>query len=155
MKSCSTNSGRSALTKHLAALVIILAVVITVACSGNQPNHSSTTLSSVPAIVTEETKNPLPDLSAAIAAGRPLYMIHCSVCHGENGKGESTDGNSFGTQPPDLTIGEVTSASDGKLFLIIKNGIKKDGKQIMPPAKKVSDEQIWQLVTYVRSLAQK
>jgi mono/diheme cytochrome c family protein len=128
------------------------ALVITfAACSGNPATTSPT----IPAVVTESTKNPLPDLIAAASAGNPLFSIHCAMCHGNDGKGEGIAGGSLALKPTDLTAGNVVSDSDGKLFLAIKNGIKKDGKQTMPPAKKVTDNEIWQIVAYTRTLAKK
>ena len=50
----------------------------------------------------------------------------------------------------DLTSPEVQQYADRELFWIIKNGIRLSG---MPAFGKVeSDEHIWNLVNYVRSL---
>jgi len=133
------------------ALVVISAIAIVAACSSNQSHNQP----SLPAIVTEQTKNPLPDLEAAAAAGKSLYAVHCTMCHGDDGNGQGTAGGSLAVKPTDLTMGEVVADPDGQLFLTIKNGVKKEGKQTMPPAKKVTDEQIWQIVAYVRTLAKK
>jgi mono/diheme cytochrome c family protein len=117
------------------------ALVITfAACSGNP----ATTFPALPAEVTESTKNPLPDLMAAASAGNPLFSIHCAMCHGSDGKGEGIAGGSLALKPTDLTAGNIVSDSDGKLFLAIKNGIKK-----------VTDHEIWQIVAYTRTLARK
>jgi mono/diheme cytochrome c family protein len=50
----------------------------------------------------------------------------------------------------DLGSAEVQEMSDGELFWVIKNGVRLSG---MPGfAKLESDEQIWTLAYYVRSL---
>ncbi|MGE0882886.1 MAG: cytochrome c [Blastocatellales bacterium] len=130
----------------ITAILFVLTFVSS--CSRNQsPVTSATTL---PVNVTEDMGNPLSDLVRASNMGRSLYSAHCSLCHGADGKTAET---ALGTPPPDLTGEYMNSVKDGKLFLAIKNGVRRDGKQTMPPAKDVTDEQVWQMVAYVRFLA--
>lgn len=126
---------------------LIVVLLVLTACSSPQTSRSP-----MPSPVSETTQNPLGDLSAAASSGKALYVVNCSLCHGEDGRSPE---DSLGAKPPDLTTGKVVSDSDGMIFLTIKNGVKKNGRQTMPPAKKLSDEEIWQLTAYVRTLAKK
>lgn len=91
----------------------------------------------------EREKNPLAGSAEAIAAGRTLYGQVCQACHGGNAAGSE--------RGPSLANGVFRRGSlDGELFLNIRNGIA--GTQ-MPPFSGFKTEQIWQVVSYLRSLA--
>ena len=128
-------------------------IVLGAACSCGKPNNPQSTTAPVSADVTETTKNPLADLNAAAAAGKTLYAVNCASCHGDDGKGEGDFAASLPAKPSNLTADEVVSATDGKIFLVIRNGKMKDGKVTMAPARGVTDEQIWQIVSYIRALS--
>jgi len=74
-----------------------------------------------------------------------LYKSKCQVCHGADGKG-SPAGQKLGVK--DFHSPEVQKQSDTELF-----EITKQGKGKMPAYdKKLSDDQIKQLIKYIRSL---
>jgi len=87
---------------------------------------------------------------ASIAAGEKLYGVECASCHGLNGRTPTDAGRWMYPRAADLTSQQVQQYSDRELFWIVKNGIRFSG---MPAFGKVeTDEHIWQLVHYVRSL---
>ena len=135
------------------AVMMTSMILVTGACSNHQSRNSAT--QNADAVVTETTKIPLGDLQAAASAGKPLYAIHCAACHGDAGKADGIASASLPAKPADLTTGEPISAPDGKLFLVIKNGKMREGKFTMAPVKKLTDEQVWQVVAFVRTLSQK
>ena len=147
----NANSGSFAL--RLLTLVAAPLIFIATACSGNKPNTPQSTTTTFSGNVTETTKNPLTDLNGAAAAGKTYYAVNCASCHGDDGQGEGDFAASLPAKPSNLTAGDVVSAPDGKIFLVIKNGKMKDGKVTMAPARGVSDEQIWQIISYIRALA--
>ncbi len=90
----------------------------------------------------DPTRNPLAGQVDAIDAGRRLFDGSCAACHGPGGQGE---------RGPALNTGTFTRGGDDQdLFRAIRSGIA--GTQ-MPPFGRFSDEQLWQLVSYLRSLA--
>ena len=94
---------------------------------------------------------PLPDnLQASIEQGETLYGTDCMMCHGSDGHTLTDNGRWMYPRASDLTSPSVQQYSDPELFWIIKNGIRFSG---MPGFGKVeSDEHIWDLVRYLRTL---
>ena len=75
-----------------------------------------------------------------------IYKTKCSACHGKNGAGDSMLGKNLKLRP--LASDEVQKRSDDELFAIISKG-----KNRMPPFdRKLSKDQIHDLVKYIRSL---
>jgi cytochrome c oxidase cbb3-type subunit 3 len=89
-------------------------------------------------------------------AGRQLYNKWCISCHGLKGKGDGPVAATLPVKPGDHTNRtRVNGLSDAYLFTIIKEGGQAVGRsQMMPPwGTQLSDQQIRDLVAYVRSLA--
>jgi cytochrome c6 len=81
--------------------------------------------------------------------GEALYKTKCAVCHGADGKGETTVGKA--NKIRDLGSADVQKQSDADLTGIITNGKNK-----MPPyGKSLKPDQVKDLVAYVRSFAKK
>lgn len=90
----------------------------------------------------QNAKNPLAGNAAAVAAGQRLYEQACQSCHGGEGRGD---------RAPALTGGTFKHGNlDGEIFLNIRNGVPSTQ---MPPFRRLSTEQVWQLVSYLRSLS--
>jgi mono/diheme cytochrome c family protein len=95
-------------------------------------------------------QNPIHASPEALDGARVLYSDHCERCHGKTGKGDGADATKFSTSPRDLTDTRRMSAqSDGELFYRIS-----EGRKPMPEFKtKLMEEQRWQLVLLMRSMA--
>jgi predicted CXXCH cytochrome family protein len=101
---------------------------------------------SVPGSAKEQT-NPLGPDPADIAAGRDLFRQKCEACHAYDGSGKTQIGAGEYPRPPPLRVA-VDSMSDGEIFYHTRNGIRNTGM----PAWDMPDQQIWQLVLFIRSL---
>jgi|SRR6516164_5286204 len=90
------------------------------------------------------------DTRASVETGSEHYGLDCSICHADDGRGQRPPGNWMYPRAADLTSERVQDYSDQELFWIIKNGIRLTG---MPAFAKVeTDDHIWDLVNYVRTL---
>jgi mono/diheme cytochrome c family protein len=86
--------------------------------------------------------NPYRDQAQAVQAGRLLFEEHCAECHGDNAQGKK--------KRPSLRTTRIQSdATEGDLHWLLVNGNIRHG---MPSWSKLPDPQLWQLVTYLRSL---
>ncbi len=98
--------------------------------------------------------NPLPASDENIHAGQRNFTAYCMVCHGLDGQNTGVPfADKMAPPVPQLTSASVQAYTDGQLHSIIQNGIFPSG---MPASKDVfRDEEIWQLVLYIRHLPPK
>ncbi len=87
--------------------------------------------------------------AGARADGAGDFKAKCAMCHGADGTGTTPAGKAMKVR--DLSSTEVQVQTDAQLTAIVT-----DGKNKMPAYKgKLTDDQIKDLVAYVRSLAKK
>src|ERR1700735_1189785 len=92
--------------------------------------------------------NPFAGDPKAAKAGEYEFRINCALCHGLGARG--------GGRGPDLTRPQKKNThSDADMFQVISNGISGT---VMPAngtngqGVGMTDEEIWQIVTYIRSV---
>jgi mono/diheme cytochrome c family protein len=86
-----------------------------------------------------------------LTEGQALYTKNCAECHGDTGKGNGASADAMEANPISFANQEVMatrSASD--LFVSIKNGM---GEEMPAYDGVLSDDEIWQLTSYLRSLS--
>jgi cytochrome c oxidase cbb3-type subunit 3 len=95
-----------------------------------------------------DDKNPYAGDPKAAKAGESEFRINCALCHGLGARG--------GGRGPDLTRAQKKHAhSDAEMFQVISNGIPGT---VMPAngtngqGVGMTDEEIWQIITYIRSV---
>lgn len=92
---------------------------------------------------TQPPKNPFTGDPQAAEAGRAMFRIYCSPCHGIR---------AGGGRGPDLTRGTYSAGdSDADLFRVISDGV--EGTEMQGFGASTGDEEVWRLVTYIRSVA--
>jgi cytochrome c6 len=79
-----------------------------------------------------------------------VYKTKCAACHAADGSGSSAMGKTLGT--PDLRGDAVQKETDAQLIDSIANG---KGKKMPAYKGKLTDDQIKDLVAYIRDLAKK
>ena len=93
--------------------------------------------------------NPLPTGPAVLTQGRQLFELGCLPCHGPSGRGDGPAAASLERKPGDLTAAKMWEQTDGTLFWKIG-----EGRTPMPTFAEVfTEEQRWQIVNFIRTLA--
>ncbi|MGB2591206.1 MAG: cytochrome c [Candidatus Acidiferrum sp.] len=140
----ATNAQRSLRLRKLLFASLLALIVVVIAVALYQSSQWK---------IPEEArlrKNPVPLSAAALASARVIYMDKCANCHGQTGKGDGPDAASYYPTPASLAdASRMSRVTDGEIFYQISQGRKP-----MPSFKKrLTEEQRWQLVLFVRSLA--
>ena len=116
------------------AMVLLPSVLLFGAADGSW-------LKGVPSRDHEKT-SPCHGQADAIAAGRKIFLDRCAQCHGENAEGTR--------KRPALKSDRVQQeATEGDLHWLLVNGNMRKG---MPSWAKLPDQQLWQVISYVKSL---
>jgi mono/diheme cytochrome c family protein/glucose/arabinose dehydrogenase len=134
------------------------------AATTSAPTLTASTPRAAPGVVAQpgaNLSNPVASTPDSIAAGKQVYDATCAACHGNLAQGAVKAGISIsiieeqrGKQPPDLTDDQSDHGStDADVFGVIRRGLPPT---MMPGfAGSISDEDIWRVVNYLRTLQQK
>ena len=91
-----------------------------------------------------------PAIGADLAKGKKVYTDKCLKCHGEKGRGDGPKAEDLEKKPADYTDkAKMSKFTDADLKKVVK-----EGKKPMPAyGKKLSDKDIDDVITYVRTFA--
>jgi mono/diheme cytochrome c family protein len=138
--------------------ILLLAFVICISSGCSSGQSASSTPSKGPSTDFKSLKNPVASTAKSLESGKRLYVRLCSECHGVAGDGVSEMASilekSGKIVPGDLTDDTWRLGStDGEIFAVIRDGsgsnLAMKGLNGRPG---IVDEDIWNLVNYVRSL---
>lgn len=107
----------------------------------------------------EIIENPFPITASGLARGKDLYVIYCGICHGEKGDGlgylvrdanpaAGDAGGKYPAAPANFLNADLSVASNGRYYHAIMYGLNMMGAY----ADKLSYEERWQVIHYIRSL---
>ena len=97
-------------------------------------------------------RNPLRPGALNLEAGRKLYTKHCASCHGASGLGSEAG---LKLDPPAAKLfglSRTRIASDGFYDWTISEGGAPVGSAMPPFKDTLKQEQIWQIVLFLRTL---
>lgn len=108
--------------------------------------------------IAESTVNPFPITASGLEHGKELFTIACAICHGKKGNGlgylvddEANPLAKYPAQPANFLTDRFIDAPNGQFYYTIMYG-----KGMMGSYKdKLSYEERWQVIHYIRSLQAK
>lgn len=130
---------------------------IAVPVNGQVPYYYENTEDERLRATAEIIQNPYAITEEGLTRAKDLYNIYCGICHGEKGNGvgylvsEENANAAYIAQPANFLSEEFLAASNGRYYHAIMYG-----KNVMGGyADKLSYEERWQVIHYIRSLQAK
>jgi len=130
---------------------------LSIPANGSVPYYYADTEEERTRAMNEITTNPFPITAEGLERAKPLYNVSCGICHGGAGDGngwlvdEKNPNVKYPAQPAILINDEFTAASEGRFYHAIMYG-----KNVMGGyADKMSYEERWQVIHYIRALQAK
>ena len=130
---------------------------VAIPANGSVPYYYGDTDEERTRAMNEILVNPFPITEKGLAVGKNLYDINCGICHGAKGDGngwlvdEANLNAKYPAQPAIFTTDEFVNATEGRYYHAIIYG-----KNVMGGyTDKLSYEERWQVVHYIRALQAK
>ena len=137
--------------KTLFVLLALFFFIFVLWAQQDQPPAKAPAPESKPATDDAAKANPVKPTPESIAKGKKVYVIDCAMCHGDKGDGKGDMASDMKNVTDFTNPDALKNRTDDELFHVIRHG-----KGEMPPeGDRAKDNDIWNLVNYVRSLAKK
>ncbi|MEO3427300.1 cytochrome c [Pelagibius sp. CAU 1746] len=97
-------------------------------------------------------RNPYPNVTKAIDAGREVYEANCKSCHGPRGRGDGDAGLDLIPSPALLTeLSKDQGAADEYLLWTVAEGGQPFGTAMPAFKDRLNEDQTWQVISYLRA----
>ena len=136
--------------------VLLSLLLLTFSGLAQEPSPSPTpqkagSYAAIP-VAAAKAANPVKPGPESLARAKKWWTLDCEMCHNKNGDGKGETAKDMKLTMVDFsgpaTLKDVT---DGEIYWIIKNG----HNDMPAEGTRITTEQGWDLVNYVRSLAKK
>jgi len=127
----------------------MLSLFLLTACGKSNGSPGSEPISTLAPVSTEYAGKRNPFGPEAADEGAKIFKTNCETCHGPQGHGDGPAGQSLDPKPKDLAELQKI-AGDDDLFWRISEG--KPGTSMVAWKGILSEEQIWQVVSFIRTL---
>jgi mono/diheme cytochrome c family protein len=151
--------GKNAMKKtwFFISSVLLLGALALSACGGGAV--ATTTQSQGTPVPTPPSQyagktNPMAGDQSAADAGKQIFETNCTSCHGADAKGDGPAAASLSPKPADLADLESGFSDSYMFWRISEGGAMPPFNSQMPTWKStLSEDQIWQVITYLRTFS--
>jgi len=127
----------------------MLSLYLLTACGESNGSPGSEPISTFHPVPAEYAGKMNPFGPEAAEEGAEIFRTNCETCHGPQGHGDGPAGDSLDPKPKDLA--EIQKiAGDDYLFWRISEG--KEGTSMVAWKGILTEEQIWQVISFIRTL---
>ena len=135
--------------KKTLLIVLALAVFACVVGAQSQPPAKNPEYKIPPEAA--QKANPTKPSPESMAKAKKMYGMDCAMCHGKEGDGKGDMASDMKGITDFTNPDSMKNRTDGELFYIIRHG-----KGEMPPEdERAKEEDVWNLVNYIRAFAKK
>lgn len=130
-------------------LLVVFGVLLMAACSSGSASSDPNEIGTLAPVPAEYAGKTSPLGADAAGKGAEIFQTNCEMCHGAQGHGDGPASGSLDPKPKNLAVLQE-SVGDDYLFWRISEG--KPGTSMVAWKNILSEEQIWQAVSFIRSL---
>lgn len=131
------------------SIILVVSGLLLSACNVGASSTSSDALEVLPTVPPDYAGKSNPLGASAAVAGAVTFKTDCVQCHGDDGKGDGPASTSLDPRPANL-VALGREVDDDFLYWRITTGVPGTA---MPAWKGIlSEQQIWELVAYIRTL---
>ena len=129
--------------------LVVLSLFVLTACGESNSPAGSEPISTPAPVPAEYAGKTNPFGPEAAGEGAKIFKTNCETCHGPQGHGDGPAGAALDPRPKDLSELQKV-AGDYYLFWRISEG--KEGTSMVAWKRILAEEQIWQVISFIRSL---
>jgi mono/diheme cytochrome c family protein len=144
-------SSKTVLKKTPRVLLALLLFVFALWAQKDQPPAKAPAPYKIPPEAAARV-NPVKPSAESLAKGKKLYVIDCAMCHGKDGDGKGDMASDIKNVTDFTNPDALKNRTDGELFYITRNG---KGEDMPPEGDRAKDDDIWNMVNYIRAFAKK
>jgi len=135
--------------KKVLFVILVLFVFILAACNENSSGSNMDTTATLAPVPTEYAGQTNPLGADSAPDGAIVFKNNCETCHGPQGHGDGPAGAVLDPHPRNLAELQII-AGDDYLYWRINTG--REGTAMVAWKGVLTDEQIWQVIAFIRTL---